>query len=443
MPGMIDFAHMDLRGAFDLAIMVEEDAQVRYEQLAALLGKDPGGAGDVFRMMAVNEGKHRADLEARRAALFSHEPEQIEVSVLQVDVERVGLEGDELPKTGRQALDLALAAERRAFGFYRDLMPYVRDAAVRTFFEGLLQEEAEHEVLLTRKIAALDDAPCRGEDHAQLGRPAAPAVPAETYPDRAHLQSVLPRFDAATRAVATSVIVHGLEQGEVARALGVSRRTVARKLTRFLEIARQYAAVTLVAAALGGCDGGAGVSDASDRILPAEPQRSAEPAPLRRDDRPAVRDDRAVVIAGEQGGEKGVEAEQQGEAAAEHPGSAHSLASDLEFSAGLEEPPQQQIVPAPAPWTPPLEADANPKPVIEDVWPDKGPTSGGDRVVIRGRNLEAAQVLFGLTPATILSASEDELTVATPAVGVGEVPIVVTNRDGNYAISGGVFRFYS
>jgi RNA polymerase sigma-70 factor (ECF subfamily) len=36
------------------------------------------------------------------------------------------------------------------------------------------------------------------------------------------------------------VIVDGMEHEEVAAALGVSRRTVARKLERFLENARKY-----------------------------------------------------------------------------------------------------------------------------------------------------------------------------------------------------------
>jgi RNA polymerase sigma-70 factor (ECF subfamily) len=65
---------------------------------------------------------------------------------------------------------------------------------------------------------------------------------ADIYPDRALAQSVLARFDTATQAIAIGVIVDGMDREEVAEALGVSRRTVARKLDRFLDNARKYIA---------------------------------------------------------------------------------------------------------------------------------------------------------------------------------------------------------
>jgi hypothetical protein len=89
------------------------------------------------------------------------------------------------------------------------------------------------------------------------------------------------------------------------------------------------------------------------------------------------------------------------------------------------------------------EAEANATPAIDDVWPDKGPSSGGERVVIRGKNLQPLQVIFGLTPARIVAATEDALTVEAPgAADAGQVAIVVTNRDGNYAIAAGAFQYY-
>jgi rubrerythrin len=50
-----DVARMDLRDALDFAVLVEEDAQLRYEELSHLLPADAGGAGSVFRAMAVYE----------------------------------------------------------------------------------------------------------------------------------------------------------------------------------------------------------------------------------------------------------------------------------------------------------------------------------------------------------------------------------------------------
>jgi hypothetical protein len=109
----------------------------------------------------------------------------------------------------------------------------------------------------------------------------------------------------------------------------------------------------------------------------------------------------------------------------------------------------------PAVWTPPpeppaqeggdgaasLPAPVSAPPVIVDVWPAQGPASGGQEVVIRGENLRAVQVLFGVAPARILAATAESLTVRSPPVGAaGPAPIVVTNGDGSYAIA--PFTYY-
>ncbi len=59
--------------------------------------------------------------------------------------------------------------------------------------------------------------------------------------DRQLAQRVLARFDAKTQVIAVGVLVDGMEHDEVAGALGISRRTVDRKLARFLERARRLA----------------------------------------------------------------------------------------------------------------------------------------------------------------------------------------------------------
>ncbi len=58
------------------------------------------------------------------------------------------------------------------------------------------------------------------------------------YPDRQLARQILSRFDLQTQAIAVGVLVEGMEHEEIAVALGISRRTVHRKLTRFLERAR-------------------------------------------------------------------------------------------------------------------------------------------------------------------------------------------------------------
>ena len=62
------------------------------------------------------------------------------------------------------------------------------------------------------------------------------------YPDRQLVQAILSRFDEETQAVAVGVFVDGMEHKEIANMLGISRRTVSRKLERFVESAREFLA---------------------------------------------------------------------------------------------------------------------------------------------------------------------------------------------------------
>lgn len=115
---------------------------------------------------------------------------------------------------------------------------------------------------------------------------ATPAPPPPPYPDRELLEAALPCFDAATQAVAHGVIVDGLQEEQVAAALGVSRRTVARKLGRFLVLARQHVAAAAALMALSGSPAAAhDAAPMSTRDPPQAPRaeeraREAAPAPL-------------------------------------------------------------------------------------------------------------------------------------------------------------------
>jgi len=66
------------------------------------------------------------------------------------------------------------------------------------------------------------------------------AAPAASAPGERHLaEQLLSQFDPVTQAVALGMLVDGMEGDELAGALGISRRTVHRKLSRFLKIARR------------------------------------------------------------------------------------------------------------------------------------------------------------------------------------------------------------
>lgn len=67
-----------------------------------------------------------------------------------------------------------------------------------------------------------------------------PAHAPDTF-DRVLAQAILSRFDIATQAIVVGVLVDGLGHDEMATALGVSRKTIARRLDRFLTAAREFA----------------------------------------------------------------------------------------------------------------------------------------------------------------------------------------------------------
>jgi RNA polymerase sigma-70 factor (ECF subfamily) len=66
----------------------------------------------------------------------------------------------------------------------------------------------------------------------------AAAAPQAGSADRVLARSVLSRFDEGTQAVAVGVLVDGMEHEELAGALQISRKTVQRRLDRFLARAR-------------------------------------------------------------------------------------------------------------------------------------------------------------------------------------------------------------
>lgn len=138
-------------------------------------------------------------------------------------------------------------------------------------------------------------------------------------------------------------------------------------------------------------------------------------------------------------GEPLTEAER--EAAERLQGEMGRLVSDLEFTRGRREPPQQTVVKAPAPWTPPPDAGTLPEPTIEAVAPHSAPAAGGARVVIRGQHLRVKQVMFGSRAARIVAASGEEVTVEVPPGKPGQVTIAVTNADGSWALASQPFTY--
>lgn len=131
--------------------------------------------------------------------------------------------------------------------------------------------------------------------------------------------------------------------------------------------------------------------------------------------------------------------EREEEAAARLAGEFRKLGSDLEYSPGLPEPRQQRVAPSPEPWRPDPEALARPPPEVLGLWPAAAPAGGGAAVVIRGRHLRPAQVMFGTAAARIVRVAPDEVTVVVPRTDPGEVRVAITNDDGHFALAPGPF----
>ena len=75
----IDFTNLSIKDALDLAVLVEEEAEERYRELADNLEfhntKDAAG---FFRFMVTCEAKHGEELQTKRKELFGDEPVSVD-----------------------------------------------------------------------------------------------------------------------------------------------------------------------------------------------------------------------------------------------------------------------------------------------------------------------------------------------------------------------------
>ena len=140
----IDFAALSIKDALDLGILIEEEARDRYQELADNLDvHNTGDAAQFFRFMEECEAKHGEELLAKRRELFGTEPMAVDRSMLW-DVEAPGYEATRTFMTLQESLEVAMAAETKAFEFFDGALSEVSDSEVRELFIELRQEEVEH-----------------------------------------------------------------------------------------------------------------------------------------------------------------------------------------------------------------------------------------------------------------------------------------------------------
>ncbi|MBK8726853.1 MAG: ferritin family protein [Holophagaceae bacterium] len=160
----IDFAQLSLMEALDLAILIEEEAQERYEDFAGQMEQHrTPGAARFFRTMAVNEGRHGSALFDRRTELFGPAPRTVSSAGI-FDVEAPDYDEARAFMTPRQAMESALRSEQKAHAFFTEALPGIQDADVKALFEELRDEEAEHEALVLAELAKLPPEPGFSEE---------------------------------------------------------------------------------------------------------------------------------------------------------------------------------------------------------------------------------------------------------------------------------------
>lgn len=152
----LDFSKLRGPDVLDMAIAIEDEATIYYEQLADWVSNDKPEVANFFNRMAVREKRHHDQIVAQRERLF---PDATKSHADKVSWAVEAPDYDAVPNdvTLRQAFDVAMDAETRAYDFYDGALDYASDDKVAELFEGLRQAEAEHQRMLKDEMAKFLD----------------------------------------------------------------------------------------------------------------------------------------------------------------------------------------------------------------------------------------------------------------------------------------------
>jgi len=151
MPSKVDCSTLNLQDALDLAILIEKESEERYMWFADIIGSSyEGDAADFFTMMAEYERIHGDELTERRSALFGDAPTRVNANMID-DIEAPSLDKPRANMSPRDAYDVAMESEIKAYNFFNDALAGIQDESVRKLFEGLRDEELEHQELLEKQ----------------------------------------------------------------------------------------------------------------------------------------------------------------------------------------------------------------------------------------------------------------------------------------------------
>lgn len=154
----LDFSTLDLQDALDMAVLVEKEAEDRYLLFADQLGQRyPGDAANFFTMMARNEQRHGIEIAERRHLLFGETPSRVTKDMIEDDIEAPDTGKSIRYMSPRDALEVAMESEIKAYEFYDSILQVIQDAEVQKLIKTLRDEEAKHQVLLNEKRAKYHD----------------------------------------------------------------------------------------------------------------------------------------------------------------------------------------------------------------------------------------------------------------------------------------------
>lgn len=148
----VDFSRMDGQDALDIAIVIEDEAQLAYEHLADWVAGDGNAeAAEFFSRMAVREKRHKDEISARRAELFGDvPPRHDENAPWEAEVPDYESMGREVSL--EDAFNVAMGAETRAHDFYAEALEYIEHPQMVELFEWLRKAEVEHQRLLGEEM---------------------------------------------------------------------------------------------------------------------------------------------------------------------------------------------------------------------------------------------------------------------------------------------------
>lgn len=157
MTTQLDISTLNLQDALDLAVLIEKEAEERYLLFAAQLGERyRGDAADFFGMMARNEQRHGMELAERRRLLFGNTPSRVTADMIE-DIEAPDTGKPRPYMSPRHALEVAMESEVKAYEFFDQALPGIKDLEVRKLFEELRNEETEHQELLKEQMPKYPD----------------------------------------------------------------------------------------------------------------------------------------------------------------------------------------------------------------------------------------------------------------------------------------------